>query len=145
MKIGDKVVCVNDSPCNWCRVPIGLKKGQVYVIDGIIRRNGGFSVLILGWTLSCAHLEAHNGEPKNEAWIERFRLLDEMKAEARTKVADAAAPDFGVLATLENEYVPNGIVPGEYGDYIDLKINADGIITNWPKNPDCSKFFPEDE
>ena len=43
------------------------------------------------------------------------------------------------------DYVPNGIVPGEYGDYVDLKINDKGVITNWPTNPDISAFFPDRE
>jgi len=41
------------------------------------------------------------------------------------------APDQTVVAKLEQEYVPRGIVPGEYGDYINLHINEDGFITNW--------------
>lgn len=40
-------------------------------------------------------------------------------------------------------YVPNGIVPGEYGDYVELKIDANGVITNWPKRPDLSAFFDD--
>ena len=35
----------------------------------------------------------------------------------------------------------HGVVPGEDGDYIILKIAADGTITNWPKKPDVSAFF----
>jgi len=38
-------------------------------------------------------------------------------------------------------YVPNGVVPGEYGDYIELEIGGDGIIKNWPTSPDISEFF----
>jgi len=45
------------------------------------------------------------------------------------------------IAKHENDYVPHGIVPGIYGDYIELKINADGIITNWPKKPNADDFF----
>lgn len=45
------------------------------------------------------------------------------------------------VARIENNYVPHGVVPGEYGDYVDLNINEHGIITNWPKNPDVSEFF----
>lgn len=44
------------------------------------------------------------------------------------------------LCSIEG-YVPNGLIPGEYGDYIDLKIDANGVITNWPKHPDLSAFF----
>lgn len=35
------------------------------------------------------------------------------------------------LAKREQNYVPHGVVPGKYGDYIQLDINADGIVTNW--------------
>lgn len=44
------------------------------------------------------------------------------------------------LAKLDG-YVPHGVVPGEYGDYVRIDINDKGIITNWPKSPDVSKFF----
>lgn len=47
------------------------------------------------------------------------------------------------VARLEEEYVPNGVVPGEYGDYVELAIDESGRITNWPKNPDVSVFFNE--
>tara|TARA_R110000772_G_scaffold249530_2_gene363931 strand:+ start:70321 stop:70683 length:363 start_codon:yes stop_codon:yes gene_type:complete len=40
---------------------------------------------------------------------------------------------------LKNECVPHEVIPGRYGDYIDLEIE-NGIITNWPKNPDFSNF-----
>lgn len=46
------------------------------------------------------------------------------------------------VAAIEGDYVPNRVVPGQYGDYIDLQINGSGVITNWPKNPDFSDFFP---
>ena len=45
------------------------------------------------------------------------------------------------VATRVEEYVPNAVIPGEWGDYIELKIAADGTITNWPKKPDVSAFF----
>lgn len=41
-------------------------------------------------------------------------------------------------------YVPHGVVPGSYGDYIELEIE-NGVITNWPKNPDVSAFFGKNE
>lgn len=47
------------------------------------------------------------------------------------------------VRALEGEYVPHGLVPGEYGDYVNLKIK-NGIITNWPKRPNLNDFFPED-
>lgn len=41
-------------------------------------------------------------------------------------------------------YVPHGVVPGSYGDYVELDINELGVITNWPKHPDISEFFDEE-
>lgn len=41
-------------------------------------------------------------------------------------------------------YCPNDLIPGEYGDYIDLKINDDGIITNWPKTKSLEQFATEE-
>lgn len=52
-------------------------------------------------------------------------------------------PSGNVLAERQ-DYVPNDLIPGEYGDYVHLQINEEGLITNWPKEPDVSQFF-EDE
>lgn len=49
-----------------------------------------------------------------------------------------------MVGWIDENYVPNGIVPGSYGDYIEMQIAADGTITNWPKKPDVSAFFPQD-
>ena len=46
-----------------------------------------------------------------------------------------------IIAAREQDYVPHGIVPGKYGDYIDLEIDVNGIITNWPKQPDFSEII----
>jgi hypothetical protein len=48
-----------------------------------------------------------------------------------------------VIANLYDSYVPNSVIPGEYGDYIDMKIGIDGRIKNWPKNPNFSEFFTD--
>lgn len=42
---------------------------------------------------------------------------------------------------IDNYYVPNDLIPGDYGDYINLEINVDGIVTNWPKSPNVRQFF----
>ncbi len=44
------------------------------------------------------------------------------------------------VASLEQEYVPNDLVPGEYGDYVILEISPTGLITNWPSNPSAEAF-----
>lgn len=50
----------------------------------------------------------------------------------------------GEIVELQ-DYVPHGVVPGEYGGYVNLQINESGIITNWPENPDVSEFFKVEE
>lgn len=49
-----------------------------------------------------------------------------------------------VVGQIENDYVPNGVIPGSYGDYIEIAIQDDGTIENWPSRIDVSAFFPED-
>lgn len=44
------------------------------------------------------------------------------------------------IATIDEDYVPNAAIPGSYGDYIELEIEADGKITNW-KRPSFKEFF----
>ena len=39
----------------------------------------------------------------------------------------------GINIAERKDYVPHGIIPGEYGDYVELKIDETGKITNWPK------------
>lgn len=46
-----------------------------------------------------------------------------------------------VVAKIEEDYVPNELVPGEYGDYVDLQIDETGKITNWKKKPKLGSFF----
>lgn len=48
------------------------------------------------------------------------------------------------VLSIEDDYVPNGLIPGEYGDYIDLKIDENGVITNWKKHPSIADFIKED-
>jgi len=52
--------------------------------------------------------------------------------------------DWNELACVDG-YVPHGIVPGKYGDYVELKINEFGIITNWPTKPTFGDFWPVSE
>lgn len=46
---------------------------------------------------------------------------------------------------LVQEYVPHGLIPGNYGDTIELDIGPDGVIKNWPKFPSLGKFLGEGE
>lgn len=71
--------------------------------------------------------------------------------EVNEKVVDTGSYDLleivdgveKVLASL-SDYVPNGVVPGSFGDYVELEIQ-DGHVTNMPKRLDVSAFFPRPE
>lgn len=85
--------------------------------------------------------------------IDSGQILDWPEGEERRfwcKVCDAGNyvlfdPESNEVGNIENGYVPHGVVPGEYGDYIDLKIGGDGVITNWPESPNLDDFFSSDE
>lgn len=59
--------------------------------------------------------------------------------EFRAKIRDEGSyliyDDQGnLLAEAVNEYVPNDIIPGDYGDYIELQIDLEtGQVLNWVK------------
>lgn len=84
--------------------------------------------------------------------IDTGKIHDWPQGDARhmhVKVCDAGIytlydSDGCELARLSG-YVPHGIVPGDYGDYVILDINEYGFITNWPKNPNVEEFFREDD
>jgi len=45
-----------------------------------------------------------------------------------------------VLKSIEQDYVPNELINGEWGDYVDFKIDENGLITNWLKSPSFKDF-----
>lgn len=56
--------------------------------------------------------------------------------EGRYQLIDQAG---NVISEISDGYVPEA-VPSSYGDYVELKIGADGIVNNWNKNPDLKAF-----
>lgn len=94
---------------------------------------------------------------KGDMWsaiveVDTGKILDwpiGRKGEMYMKVADQGSyylldKEGNTVLSIEDDYVPHGIVPGQYGDYISLVINDQGIITNWPKRPSLADFIKED-
>jgi hypothetical protein len=50
-----------------------------------------------------------------------------------------------VILSIEEDYVPNKLLPGSYGDYLKLHIDENGIITNWYSNPSIEDFTTEND
>jgi hypothetical protein len=59
-------------------------------------------------------------------------------------VYELLTADLDVIKKIDG-YVPNQLLPGEYGDYLELKIDENGIITNWLPNANLSNFEDADE
>lgn len=89
----------------------------------------------------CAQIDldtgAIRGWPKGQSGELSMKVCDEGTYTLLDKCG-------GAVSCIEQNYVPHGVVPGKYGDYVELIINADGIITNWPKRPAVSCFFEQD-
>lgn len=75
---------------------------------------------------------------------------DGVARELHTKVCDEGTytllgPDGGVLASRD-WYVPS-LLPGQhYGDYIELQIGADGVVSDWrPTTEDLAWWFGESD
>ncbi|HFC8533082.1 TPA: hypothetical protein ACFRHF_001831 [Neisseria lactamica] len=45
------------------------------------------------------------------------------------------------VGKIDNYYVPYDLIPGKKGEYINLDISADGVVTNWPDTPNVYEFF----
>jgi hypothetical protein len=53
--------------------------------------------------------------------------------------------DGNEIASIVENYVPNDLIPGRYGDYVDLNISGTGKILNWKPNANLADFVEEDE
>lgn len=83
--------------------------------------------------IDTGHIE---GYPRGQPFDLHMKVVDAGSYAIRGK-------DDNLIAEIDGDYVPHGVVPGEYGDYLVLKIDNDGVITNWPKSPNISAFFEE--
>ena len=52
--------------------------------------------------------------------------------------------DKNVILSIEDDYVPNKLIPGEYGDYIVMDIDEEGkILGKW--NPRFTDFMDDED
>lgn len=84
--------------------------------------------------------------------LEAGRILDWPNLSARVdmKVTDGGSyflldENKTEVAKVVDDYVPNGIIPGSYGDYIEMTINENGSIVEWPDDLDFDSFFDRSE
>jgi hypothetical protein len=83
--------------------------------------------------------------------IDEGRIIDWPKGQSGhlyMKVSDEGSyylydEDGNCVKSMEDEYVPNNLIPGKYGDYIDLHITETGLISNWYSQPSFSDFLDD--
>lgn len=51
----------------------------------------------------------------------------------------------GITQLMKEGYVPNDLIPGEYGDYIIMDIDENGKILNWYADPSLDEFTNEED
>ena len=88
-----------------------------------------------------------DNEPKRVKLYQCVAALLRAYANIASELAEAGYPPSEIVK-IKDEVDHFANVRDEVrlasGDYIDLKIAADGTITNWPKKPDVSAFFDND-
>lgn len=83
----------------------------------------------------------------DNATIVDWPIGDEFKL--HMKVCDQGT--YTLLDSDENEvvqidgYVPHGLIPGSYGDYIEMDIDGYGKILNFPSSPNVDDFYEDDD
>jgi hypothetical protein len=53
--------------------------------------------------------------------------------------------DRNDVLSIEQDYVPHGVIPGKYGDYVQMEIDESGRITNFPTRLEFSDFLDREE
>jgi len=87
-------------------------------------------------------IEIDTGKILNYSLTEYFHLFEKVVDRGSYYLYDE---DFNEVLSIENNYVPNRLIPGSYGDYVDLYIDEKGYITNWKKSPDISDFIKDED
>lgn len=119
-----------------CLIEAGVRYWEDATVDGVEDSEGDLVPCRRG-DLWCPEIDVDSGVIIN--W-EKGKT-----AEIHYKVCDSGNyhlkdADGNVILSIEEDYVPNGLVPGKYGDYIVMTVDAEGKIKEWPRNPDLSDF-----
>lgn len=87
-----------------------------------------------------ATVDVSNGSIKDWPKGESGTLYTKVTDSGTYSIHDA---DMNEIKRID-DYVPHGMVPGEYGDYINLEIDESGVITNF--NPtSIDEFYPSED
>ena len=125
----------------YCQVKAEVRYWEDSEVNGVEDENGNLIPCRVG-DLWCPLIDIDNGVIIN--WEEG------KEAKVHYKVCDAGSyylqdEQGETILSIEDNYVPNSLIPGEYGDYIVMTINKDGVIKEWKSSPDISDFLNDED
>ena len=135
-----KIKVEKEVEISYCQVKAEVRYWEDATIDGVEDVNGHLIPCREG-KLWCPLINIDTGRIVN--W-EKGKT-----ASVHFKVCDAGSYYLedeyrGEIASIEDDYVPNGLIPGEYGDYIIMNIDGDGKIKEWKTPANLNDFFPDE-
>lgn len=124
-----------------CLVKAEVMYWEDGTVNGIKDEDGDLIPCRIGdeW---CPEIDIDNGKILN--WKQGI------KADVHYQICDSGSyylkDHYGnIILSIEDNYVPNKLIPGYFGDYIIMDINENGFITNWNKNPSIEEFYENED
>lgn len=135
MKVPIKII--KEIEIKYCQVRVNVRNWENSIIDGVPDEEGKLTPCREG-DLWCPLINIDTGEIIN--WSRGIT------AKIHFKVCDEGSyylqdEECTSHLSIEEDYVPNLLIPGTYGDYIIMDIDINGNIAQWKKNPDISEFY----
>ena len=116
----------------YVKVEVAVRYDEEDIPNDFPLRNGDM------W---CAVIDIDNGIvmdwPKGEKGNLEMKICDE----GSYYLLDE---NYKTILSIEEDYVPNKLLPGSYGDYLKLDIGENGVISNWYSIPSIEDFIDED-
>lgn len=124
-----------------CLIKAEVRYWEDGTVNGVEDTNGDLIPCRKG-DLWCPEIDIETGRILN--WTQGVR------ADVHYKICDAGSyylkdAEGNTVLSIEDDYVPNQLIPGSYGDYIEMHINEQGMIINWSASPSFDDFCSEKE
>lgn len=139
MKI--KIKVEKEVEIKYCQLRAGIRYWEDSEVNGVGDTDGTLIPCRVG-ELWCPQINVDTGVIVN--WEQG------KTAKVHYKVCDAGSyylqDEYGEdVLSIEEDYVPNKLIPGEYGDYIIMSIDENGKITEWETPADFSDFINDED
>lgn len=125
----------------YCQLKVEPRYWEDSTVDGVEDDDGDLIPCREG-DLWCPLINIETGEIIN--WSKGTT------ADIHYKVCDAGSyylqdENYKTILSIEDDYVPNSLIPGQYGDYIVMNVDINGNIKEWKTSPNLSDFLNEED